>query len=450
MIFTIHPSAADNFDKKAFSLLDLVEEFSPTPPRQESFPSDLHIPTTITDKEIIGDIELSLSDYQGNSVARFFFFNGKKYGLVEDSFARLIDIAEGLQSLPQLHSMLSCSFIEKTLFSWISDKYKGIDRSDSFIEFLDEEAQGVVKKITTWIPIANLDVQVPFPVSKSEIRRLSKEFIDGFESMASYLPDDNKDGFTKLVESLRKDFQGFAAVVTVIESEPEYAFNYAMEEASKIISIIGIFSVGTLIPDLKCASNIKGSGNASKATVFFENQEGGIAVASELIDAKQSMFWRLSQSEITRIREGGLEKISKLLASDSLSKFQESVLNSIFLYSKSAFTSDPVEKVVYILSSMESILLKNESEPIQQNLSERVAVFTSQKLDERKLIIKTIREAYGIRSKYLHHGRSSSELRLITDFMRYSWLFFKQLLANTEKFKTKDDFVNAVDDHKLA
>ena len=196
--------------------------------------------------------------------------------------------------------------------------------------------------------------------------------------------------------------------MTVIEAEPEFASNYAIEEAQKITAILGIFSEATLIPDVKCVSNIKGSENIAQATVFFESGEesgdGGFEMASSTLDRSSSTNWRLSQGNIKKIREMGLDKISSLLAADSLKDFEKSVLNSIFLYSKSAFTADPVEKIIYILASLESVMLKNENEPIQQNLAERVAVFTAQELKERKSIIKTIKSVYGIRSKYLHHG----------------------------------------------
>jgi len=102
-----------------------------------------------------------------------------------------------------------------------------------------------------------------------------------------------------------------------------------------------------------------------------------------------------------------------------------------------------------MLSSLESVLLKNENEPIQQNLAERLAVFTAQELTERKTIIKLIKTVYGLRSKYLHHGHSSSELEIVSEFMACVWGFFMQLVNNVERFKTKEEFLIAIDDHKL-
>ena len=178
MKIEIHPSASDNFNKKADELLRLVKEFPIEPPKRASFPSDLHVAGSITEKDIIGDVDLTLSDYRGDTVARFFHFNRKRFGLDESDYKRLKEIAEGLHSLPAIRRALSCSFVEKTLFSWIRKKYEGADASDLFVEYLGNEAGEIIRTRISWIPIANLEVQAPFPISKSEIRPLSKDVID--------------------------------------------------------------------------------------------------------------------------------------------------------------------------------------------------------------------------------------------------------------------------------
>lgn len=450
MIINIHPSAANNYNAKADELIKLIEVFPLEKGNKSSFPSDLHVAASFTEKDIIGDIEVATSDYRGNTIQRFFHLNEQRLGLSEDNYKKLRETAERIQSLPSVRSMLSCSFVEKKLFSWVSEKYKGLETPDLFIEYLDKEAKDIVKITTSWIPIANLEVQTAFTVSKSEIRPLSKAVIDQWVTKFESLAGENKENALKLFEKIRKEYQGLAAVVTTITAEPEYASDYALEEAQKITAVLGIFSGATLIPDIKSASNIKGSENIAQSTIFFESDKESFQMTSSIIDRASVKYWRLGQRDIIEIQKTGLDRISSLLSADSLTDFKKSVLNSLFLYSKSAFTADPVEKVVYMLSSLESILLKNENEPIQQNLAERIAVFISQELLERKLIIKTIKSVYGVRSKYLHHGHTSSELELISEFMMHVWVFFIQLLANVDRFATQAEFVNAIDDHKLS
>ncbi len=450
MIINIHPSAASNYNDKASELIKLIEVFPTANESKSSFPSELHVAASITEDDIIGDVEVATSDYRGNTVQRFFHFNEQKLGLSEENYKGLRETAERIQSLPSVRSMLSCSFVEKKLFSWISEKHKGLEAPDLFIEYLDKEAQNVVKTTTSWIPIANLEVQTAFTVSKSEIRPLSKAIIDKWAAKVESLAGENKEDALKLFEKIRKEYQGLAAVVTTISAEPEHASDYALEEAQKITAVLGVFSGATLMPDIKCVSNIKGSESIAQSTVFFEGNKDSFQMKNSIIDMSSAKYWRLGERDIIEIQKTGLDRISSLLASDSLNDFEKSVLNSVFLYSKSAFTSDPVEKVVHMLSSLESILLKNENEPIQQNLAERMAVFTSQELSKRKSIIKSIRSVYGIRSRYLHHGHTSSELELVSEFMMHVWVFFIQLLANVDKFNTQAEFVNAIDDHKLS
>ena len=451
MLIDIHPSAISNFNDKAEELTGLIEEFQEGKAKKGSFPSDIHIAASITAKDIIGDIEMVDTDHRGKIISRFFLFNGKKFGLNKDNYGKLIDVAERLQSKAEIRNKLSRTFVEKTLFSWVTKKYQKEDVHNLFIDYLEDNAQSVVKKITSWIPIANLEVQCAFPVSNSEIRPLSKALIDKWESRSKVgqLSNEDKEYNAKKFERIRKSNQGLASIVTTIEAEPDYVSDFSLEEAQKITAILGIFSEATLLPNIKCVSNIKGSEHIEKSTIFFENDENGLTMSSGVIDSFSVKHWILGQEEISEIRRNGLDKISALLASKSLTEFEKSVLNSIFLYSKSAFTADPVEKVVYMLSSLESILLKNENEPIQQNLAERIAVFTAKKLDDRKSIIKIVKSVYGVRSKYLHHGHSSSELKLITDFMVHVWVFFMHLLKNVDRFKTRLDFVSVIDDLKL-
>lgn len=452
MIINIHPSAVDNYNKKADELLGFIIECPPKKERQEQFSSHLHVAGSFTDKDIIGEIEVSSSDYKGNTISRSFHLDGKNYELSEESYKKLKDIAEKLQLLPGIRNTLSCSFVEKSLFKWLGNKYKKIGTQQSYLEFLNSEAQDVVEKVISWVPIANLEVQSTFPISQSQIKPITKEVMDNWENnIGGAVTGEDKEKVIEHFQQKRKEYQGLAAVVTVIEAEPEYAFDYALEEAQKITSVLGVFSSATLTPDIKCLSRIKGSENMAQATIYFESANGNLSTTtSKILDTASLKYWRLSTPKICEIRKIGLDNISSLLVTESLKGFQKSVLNAIFLYSKSAFTADPVEKVVHILSSLESILLKNENEPIQQNLSERIAVFTSKELAERKSIIKMIKSIYSVRSRYLHHGHTSSELKLISDFLLKIRLFYMQLLNNIDRFSTQEEFVCAIDDHKLA
>jgi len=358
-------------------------------------------------------------------------------------------LAERLQSLSGLRSSLSTSFIETSLFTWLRKRFERKEVNPSFTAFLVAQAGEAVETITLWTPVAYLEIEIPIQISRSELRPLSKRVIDEWEGkIAALSSEQDRDSLVELFNRLRKDFQGLAAVVTKVEAEPDRASEIALEEAERITSVLGICSEAILTPDIKCVSRIKGSEHLRECTTILEFEADAFQVHNKVLEGSP-VPWRLTKKDIADFRSVLLDKVSRLLAADSMSEFGVTVLNSILLYSKAAFTSDPVEKLVYMLSALESVLLKNENEPIQQNLAERLAIFTERGLEARKRIIKIVKSVYSVRSRYLHHGHLHSELELIKEFMYCVWIFFTKLVAHAECFSTKDDFIGTIDDHKL-
>ncbi len=198
--------------------------------------------------------------------------------------------------------------------------------------------------------------------------------------------------------------------------EPNFANDLALGIASRVTDLLGIYSGAALMPDVKCVSKIKGAENIVQYTTISRAQDEGFNIHKGILDHSTARHWFISKSDLDEYSRCGLGAISALEIQEKRTEFESTVLNMAFLYSKAAFTSDPMEKLVHMLSALESTLLRNESEPIQQNLAERIAIFTAQELSDRKNIIKNIKYVYGLRSRYLHHGHSSSDLEELSTF----------------------------------
>jgi uncharacterized protein (DUF1778 family) len=102
------------------------------------------------------------------------------------------------------------------------------------------------------------------------------------------------------------------------------------------------------------------------------------------------------------------------------------------------------------MTSLEGFMLKNDTEPIQQNLSDRVARIVGRTPEERKAIAQNVKKAYGLRSALLHHAAKIQEKDTLKEFMLNAWGLFIELLRNPGNFKTRDEFLSAVDDAKYA
>jgi hypothetical protein len=449
MFLQLHPSAKDNFDAKAEQLVSLVSEKPELPRADPAFQSDLLPSATITEADVIGEITESDADYRGRDVAKYFRHDGKRFGLDKADFQALADLAEAIQSLPALRSILSGTFVEQQLFGWIADRYKLNPVPESFCAFLDAQSKDSVKSVTIWIPIANLEIEKAFPIASSQLLPLSSAIISGWTEKFPQTNPEARAAWSKTIDRFRKDFQGRAAVQLKVSAEPQRALELAQEEADKATALLGIVSTAMHIPDIKCLSRPKGSEGMAIFNAILEGDYNNFNFNRSIVDKGSTRSWRMDAEEIRRARIDVIDQASAIIGEKTPTQFKKTILNALFLYANAAFTAEPVEKLVYILSSLESVLLRNETEPIQQNLGERMAVLLYSTLEARKEVIKTIRQIYGVRSQYLHHGHSRSELTEVRTFLGYAWWFFVQLLANSDRFSEKEKFLNAIDDKKL-
>ena len=142
-------------------MVALITEFPPEP-QGDPFPTKQFVSQHLTGNEVIGKLEVSLVDYRGNVVGRMFLFQQKRYGLRCDSYDRLHKLATAVRAVNGVGERLGLTFVEERLFRWTRHRFTGSSVDDSFCSFLATEAAANIRPITSWIPIANLEVEEAF------------------------------------------------------------------------------------------------------------------------------------------------------------------------------------------------------------------------------------------------------------------------------------------------
>lgn len=448
MKLPFHPSARENFDKKAVELHSLVVEAADLQGDAPTFPSELPIAGEISTKDMIGEVESGEVDYKGRTVSRYFIFNNLRYGLVGSAYAQLIALAEKIQRHQNIGDQVSLDSLEKWIFRWLKENFRKELPLPSCCDYLAGIAGSTIQKITTWTPIAFLEVEHSFEIGNVEIRPITSQVIEGWVQALPSTPDQTSLKNSVLTH-LKGNFQGLAAAVMRVDAEPARATERALEEAQLAVSLLGKFSAGALLPDVRCPCTVARDRITPATSVVLDTGDMGFHTDESLPDPS-SRFWRIGQEDIKGFRIRGLETINALIKSSNLSDFAQRILSAIQIYSRCAFTSAPVEKLIYIFSAMESMLVRNESEPIQQNIGDRLAFCIGKTLEERKKIVQSVKQVYAMRSKFVHHGKTHSDLEVLREFLGYAATFFDNLPLNREKFRTKDEFLNAADDMKLS
>jgi hypothetical protein len=113
-------------------------------------------------------------------------------------------------------------------------------------------------------------------------------------------------------------------------------------------------------------------------------------------------------------------------------------------------TGDVRERLVWYCAGLESILLKDRSEPILVNLAERLAMFAYETVNERMAAISDVRAAYSLRSEFVHHGVDVADEEIIGRFARHGVKLFLRIAKGATSFVSKTELLDHIDRMKLA
>ena len=447
----MHPDAATHFNNQAESLLSELAGPPESKDNTDEFKPDFFISETYTDKDIVGDIDLIWIDHLGVETARFFQQGSGLLGLQGDSYRTLVGIAERIQKTRTFDNAVSLHFLKDALFEWLKERHKNIT-DVSMTDYVIQKCIKEIRELEVWLPIAMTCTEAEFIIGKVSFKTLSKRMFDEWQESieAPKGMDAEKEQLRQFLLKQRRELQGLAAAVVKIVAEPRRAREIAVEQSEKALAILRFFSLANLLPQKNSYCTLFGKENVQRMrSILVQENRAPIFSGGSL--GLASSFWILDNKVMAMSRNGGLDILGNMLADEKRTKFQNSILEAIYIYSKSALAKELTDKLVYICVALESFLLKNNSEPVQQNLGERMAMITFQASDRRKSLIKNVRDVYMVRSAFIHHGQSvsSHKIEIMKEFMLNAWTFLCRVILNSHRFLTKEELIDAVDRAKL-
>ena len=158
--------------------------------------------------------------------------------------------------------------------------------------------------------------------------------------------------------------------------------------------------------------------------------------------------WVIDDALLREFQSSGLTAISDLFSKEPKTDLERTVLDALVLYSKASLVPETAEKLLYIFATLESVLLLNETEPITQNVGERLAFLVGTDADSRLKVKRVVAEAYGVRSSFVHHGKRVENFDL-TEMLMAAWSGLHSMVENSGKFKTKEELLTMIERHKF-
>jgi len=443
----MHPEAIKNFNKNAEELVDLVKSQQAQKPRKTDSQKGYFTSHTIIEKDIIGEISINLTNAFRDDLGYLFQVEQRDYGITGSDYAELKKCAERIQKDKTFNTTSSVNFVIENLKKWIRNRYENKEEKD-FISFLKSILDSSIKKYQVWVPIPFTSIENDFSIGNVKIRTISKSIIDLWIRIdANKIDIDTLSKIEKFKAKIQQEYQGYAAAVYECEAEPIRAQEIAIDYISDALSMLRLFSPGNFSTRLVSGMYEYGKSLIETKNLFlFDSVNLGFSQTSKLLD--HGMYWTIPSYIICNPVMSGFNKI---LLIKGKNEFQKKVYEALKIYSKHTLRRNPFDKLLYILISLESILLRNETEPVQQNLAERIAFAIEKTNKERKKIVKTIKKIYSIRSKFVHHGdQTIEESEELDKFLNIAWRMFVLLTQNINSFKTKDEFITALEDLKFS
>jgi hypothetical protein len=251
------------------------------------------------------------------------------------------------------------------------------------------------------------------------------------------------------MERDRKKLQGSAAVVARVVAEPVRASELARERAEKAVALLRFFSPANWHPLMRSYCTLLGDENLRLNTQIMMAGGKISKITSGVDDHRNQPHWLVSAAHIQQFPNllGLLNQLAE--EGQTKSEFQTKLLDALLLYSRNSVAREAADKLVYILASLESMLLRNDSEPIQKNIGERMAFLIGETIEARKAIVANVLETYSRRSSFVHHGQGIEATETLSTFMLNTWTCFYRMLELNHHFQTKDALVQSLEDRKL-
>lgn len=451
MIIDIHPEAINNFNYKAEQLLLTVETKTERKSESKS-KSDIFIDQTLDPAKIIGDIIGHTIDASGTELDVYLKENSNLIGLYENNFRNFIKLSESIHRLSEIRYIISFKTIKEILFDWIIKKFKRQLNVD-FIDFLLKECQQKIQDNEIYVPIYGLRIESDFNLGHVRFLKISKELIDKWElNLLDKGIDENPNDIENkkaFILKIRRETQGYSVASSKLRAEQYRACEIAIENTENALSILRFFSPANLFPQKVSCCTILGKENL-ESIKYYIIEDGNLAHMGFESIGNIEKDWKINDEMLNVINILGLNELNQLLLFENLNDYQKKLLDSIIIYSKSSLMKHINEKLIYILVSIESLLLRNSSENIVQNIGERIAFLIADNAKSRKKVIDTVKKAYDLRSNFIHHGLSIDNTDIMNSFMEYIHSFYIQLIKNINYFKDLNHLLDFIEEKKLS
>lgn len=439
-----HKNAIENINLKANQLLGMVEPIEFIPRDDNEFKSDRPISGTITRDKVHGDLVFRNETIGGDFGICFLTLEEQPYGIKGGALDKLDDLVSVLSKIDVVNKTAGDDCIENIIFDWLRVRKQQSSRK-WFWTFFRDALQSKVKSFEVYVAIDGIETEVSAQFGGVGILPLEKNDFDRWEETCKEFSPNQTEDIKALFDKMRQDMQGFAAVRINLVAEPNFAHKAAFEVAGRVCDGLRIFS-----PQRESLANRAlyapfGTAVHPQSHTISISEDDSFSYSNSSLD-KGGHLWRLRRDKFQLMLDDNFNIVFKIAVDGPNNDFEEHVWKSICAFSKSFTPVDIHDRLAFRVSALESMLLKNNSEPIGTMVGERMAFLLSNEPKSRQEIVKNFKNIYKMRSDYVHHRKTRNELQEMEYFALLAWRTMQTLLQNIGQFSKKQYFFEALEE----
>lgn len=444
---SLHPNAASSIDNDGRALIDARQVGTITRGRA-AFESRREAIAEITDADLTDEPLLAWSDLAGRPVGRYFPMNGQMVALRDDGYRQLRRLVEKVRAAKPFSIGLSDQFIEIEIFKWWRTEIRTGKHKPLSAHLLAVSAEAVSPR-TLMVPLSNLEIERPFQLGDVLVTPVGTDLFDEFgaDGVARF-PDAAAEIRAEALK-MRQEYSHLTAVCVDIVGEREFANQRAREIAADMADFFRFMSPAAASRNIVFACFPYGCEHEPTATVIEIADNKMAHFSSGLVD-RSSLRWKLSFNELDGHMKDGFRNCAVFFGANPLSGFQRRVKTAIAAYAQGIAATDIRNRLIYAMSAAEHILLRDDNEPIQSNVGERMAFLIAKAADDRRAVAANFKKAYGFRSRQVHHLAKIEDEDVLDKFFEHMFLMLRSAMDNMPRFKEHGHFLDAIDRIKFS
>jgi hypothetical protein len=442
MAISFHPDAVGRFNELGNGIRDRLLKVKPPPAPPTSSP--LYPAAQLKSEDVIGETKTKgdVVDAAGNIMGKIWQRGDKWAALPQDACETVKTLAQRLERTPDLAGRVTIAFLIDVIFEWLANSSFKSDAT--LIDHIAARCTEEIQEFEMCSPLFYVFSSEDFWLDDVCFRTLPVPMIEEYFNAAGREPPELV--VKQRLDKIRSSVQGMLTACVKVRAERTMAKQLALTRTLRAVSLLRFLSPINWTPGVRSYCLPVGLENTevSKHFMIFGNK---LTSYNERGLPHGPLQWNV---DTERSQFPDLLSLLHRLASQTGNDFGDALLDAMLLYSRNSLTPDIADKLVFVLVSLESLLLKDSNEPITKNIGERMAFLIGNSVGERREILKNVDDTYRIRSAFIHHGDSPADLKTVSVFFGNAWSCFVALLRSTDRYSTKPELINTLEERKLS